>query len=146
MNTKYTIIIAVLVIGAGVLLWPRQQPTSIEPSPAGEFSAGVNSAKPVMPVSPPPGTANSSSNEVEVRVPEYLEIPLAPELPPEQTVEWQTTRQMAMIKALQHHLEALQAKLGEANDPTQKQSIEEQIQILRTELIHQQATLQKLQE
>lgn len=91
-----------------------------------------------------PGERESSSRGA--RVPRMVEPEMAPELPPEQTLEWRITRQQAMINVLQRHLEAAELKWRGATNEADRQILQDQLQILRAELSQQQTGLSKLQE
>jgi hypothetical protein len=71
---------------------------------------------------------------------------VTPESPPEQTVAWQIARQEAMLKSLQRHLESSETKWRATVDAAERQTLESQIEILRTEFTNQQAELRRLKE
>jgi hypothetical protein len=141
---SYILVVAILV-AAILLLWPRMthRPTSINPEsqlPAPTVSGG----EPAAPSAELPPL--DASVRTPVRAPEVPDIEVTPESSPELTVEFQIARQQAMLRTLERHLAATESKWRNSSEPAERQTLEDQIQILRTELTNQQAVLRGLQE
>jgi hypothetical protein len=141
---SYVILVA-LLLAALLLLWPRTTDRSTAVKQEGNLPA------PAVTGNQPTATTRELPrldvpNRSAVRAPEVADMVVNPESPPEQTVEWQIARQQAMLKALQRHLATTESKWRNTTEPAERQTLEEQIQILRTELTNQQAVLRGLQE
>lgn len=147
MKPQSFLVLVALLLAAIFLLWPRMgnrtMPSELgdnPPHPTFERVGPDASFRGLPRVSAPDGGLP------DLRAPEVADIEVAPESPPEQTVEWQITRQQAMLKTLQRHLESGELKWRNATDPVERQTFQNQIEILRNELTRQQAELHRLQE
>jgi hypothetical protein len=140
------IILAAVLLAAIFLLWPRArtrheplQPEG-EPPPSTIGRPGPRSSEEL------PRLESADDTRARLLAPEAATIAVTPESPPEQSVAWRIARQEAMLKVLQRHLESSEAKWRTSTDATELETLQSQIEILRTELTNQQAELRRLQE
>jgi hypothetical protein len=146
MKPRSYIILVALLLAAIFLLWPRTrvprepaQPEVAAPPPAVERAGPGSSGK-------PPRFQEPDNNRARLLAPESSTVAVTPELPPEQNIAWQIDRQEAMLKSLQRHLESSETKWRASVDAAERQTLQSQIEILRTEFTNQQAELRRLQQ
>jgi hypothetical protein len=146
MKPQSYLVLVALMLASIFLLWPhtgnRTVPSDLgdnPPHPTVEEAGPDASFRGLPRVSAPDGGPDP-------RAPEAADIEVTPELPPEQTVEWQITRQEAMLEALQRHLASTESKWRNTTDPAERQTLQSQFEILTNELTRQQAELLRLEE
>lgn len=145
MKPQSYLLVAAILVAAILLLWPRSPnhpPTIIqETQPPAPTVTGGDPAVPSAPVPPLDAPIRSA-----IRAPEVPSIEVNPESPPEPTVAFQIARQQAMLKTLERRLAATEAQWSHSSEPDERQTLQEQIHILRAELTNQQTILRDLQE
>jgi hypothetical protein len=140
-------IVAALLLAAIFLLMPRTRSNPESPTPGRSAQGSANEIGDAV-----VSSRGFSRDEVgdgprlEGRAREVAEMGVAPEPLPEQSLEWRITRQQAMLEALRRHLEAAEARWRTATSELDRQTLLDQIEVLRTELTHQEGELSRLQE
>jgi hypothetical protein len=147
MKPQSFLVLVALLLAAIFLLWPRMGNRTM-PS-----ESGNNPPHPTVEGTGPdaafrrlPRVSGPDGAPPDLRAPEVADIEVTPESPPEQTVEWQITRHQAMIETLQRHLESNELKWRNATDTGERQTLQNQIEILKNELTRQQAEMLRLEE
>jgi hypothetical protein len=147
MNMKppvYIVVVALLLV-AIFIVWPRArhteplEPVDTSPPKTGELGDSDAASREFI----QPEILNGSPRGA--RVPAMVDIEVTPESPPEQNLEWQIAQQQAMLKALRRHIDATEAKWQAATSDLERQALQEQIEVLRTELTNKQEELIRLQ-
>jgi hypothetical protein len=142
---SYVIVVALFLV-AIFLLWPGKRSDSLPPAPAPQGPASTREPPTPAPRSPElsPLLEGSEGSPRGARVPAMVEIEMTPEVPPEQSVQWQITRQQALLQALQRHLEASETRWRNATNEADRQVFQDQIQVLNQELSLQTEALTRL--
>ena len=146
MKPPVYVVVVALLLAAIFIVWPRGRYDPEPPEPVGIPSPTIGELE-----DPDAGSGEFLQPEIldgsprGARVPAMVEIEVTPESPPEQNLEWQIAQQQAMVKALQRYIEATEAKWRAATGDLERQSLEEQIEVLRTELTNKQGELARLQ-
>jgi len=141
---SYLLVVAILV-AAILLLWPRRTDRSTPVNQDSQHPAPtVTVGESAVPSAELPRL--DASVRSAVRAPEVPDMEVNPESPPEQTVEFQIARQQAMLRTLERRLAATESQWRNSSEPAERQTLQDHIQILRTELTNQQAVLRGLQE
>ncbi|MCL4178965.1 MAG: hypothetical protein KJ072_14635 [Verrucomicrobia bacterium] len=143
---SYVIVVALFLV-AIFLLWPGKQSDSLPPAPAPQGPASTLESPAPVPRSPElsPLREGSEGSPRGARVPAMVEIEMNPETPPEQSLQWQITRQQALLQALQRHLDASETRWRNATNEADRQVFHDQIQVLKQELSLQTEALTRLQ-
>ena len=142
---SYVLVVALFLV-AIFLLWPGQRNDSLPPASPPQGPAST--LEPPNPVSRfpefsplPEGHEGSPRG---ARVPAMGELEMRPEAPPEQSMEWQITRQQALVQALQRHLDASETRWRNATNEADRLVFQDQIQVLNQELSLQTEALNRL--
>ncbi len=148
MKSRVYVVVVAVLLTAIFFLWPgtKLAPVPIETDSGNRGAPATGEARDAAPPSlkrvPPAAGADPLP---AVRGPEADRVDVVPEAPPEQTAEWQITRQQAMLKALQQQINNGEERLRNAKNNLERETLQNQIEILRKELATQKEEMKRLQ-